>query len=64
MKYLYKRNGAGDIFRKRGKKVECFYRGKWVKSIFKDTWELSVLKPISENEALTFFNQSVTLSPR
>jgi hypothetical protein len=49
--FLYKRNGSGDIFRKSGKKVECFYRGKWCKTIFADSWDGNVLLDITEQEA-------------
>jgi len=47
----YKINGAGDVYRKTGDKVECWYRGQWVSTIFKDSWDMNVLKPISPEQA-------------
>jgi hypothetical protein len=48
----YKKNGAGDVYRKTGDKVECWFRGMWCHTIYKNTWNLPNLKPISAEEAL------------
>ena len=56
MKYLYKKNGAGDVFRKKKKNkyYECFYRGAWVRETkgLGDIWNLPNLKEITEEEAI------------
>lgn len=59
MNFRYKRNGAGDVYRKHKKKVEVFYRGKWIHASVIGTikenrkaWNCSVLVEIGEEEAL------------
>ncbi len=56
MKYLYKKNGAGDVYRKKenGKYYEFFYRGVWMRDIkgIGDIWSLPNLKEITEEEAI------------
>jgi hypothetical protein len=48
----YKINGAGDVFRKIGKKVESFYRGQWSTGPYGNSiWDLPVLKPITLDQA-------------
>jgi hypothetical protein len=55
--YIYKRNGAGDVFRKptnkRTRGHESFFRGKWQHSPrwMKDVWNLPNMIVISEDEA-------------
>jgi hypothetical protein len=52
MKYQYKRHGAGNVFRKHKKKVECFFRDRWCRSIIPEIWDYSVLNPITEESAI------------
>ena len=59
-KFQYKRNGAGDVFRKQKNNIETFYRGKWIpasiigtKKANLEIWNMPVLVKISENEALS-----------
>lgn len=52
IEYQYKKNGAGNVYRKHKKKVECFHRGQWCDSIFPDVWDYEVLKPITKETAL------------
>ena len=55
MSYLYKKNGAGDVFRKKKKNkyYESFYKGIWMRGLkgTSDVWSLPNLKDITEEEA-------------
>lgn len=65
MRYRYKINGAGNLFRKyRNRKSECFYQNQWIKTNFrgeKDSWNLEVLKTISKDEAMKILNKNKKL---
>lgn len=62
-KVEYRRNGAGDVYRKTGEMIETFYYGEWVHACpFKgskkwraeralESWNLSNVVPITEEQA-------------
>lgn len=54
MSFEYKKNGAGDVFRKKfqNKKCQCFFRKQWCDCILKDVWDLPNMIHITEKEAI------------